>query len=483
MGRTLASQSPIARLPSRLNSPRNTRRTHSIILLGLDVVVIFGSFNALQWLRGVLPWGEWVVGPLVLPALLSIGAIYLIDGYRSRTEMMGADYTSQHFVAMSVAALITLLMTFVFNTDGTPLERSRGVIAISFLTIAIFTLSYRRSMHRWSRQGRSERLILFIGDRAACHSFRDVCEANAMHQQIICAVTGELTEPPIQLGSEDSVKNYRDIIKDIRSGKLSAEAIVIKESSHSIEDSLADDLTELYFQGVPTFTLELFFETYWRKIPLYRINHTWLFQEGFEIARTPVFARTKRVVDIVLSMAGLVVATPLLILAAIAIKLSDGGPVLFRQNRVGRNREPFSILKLRSMKTTPAVAAVGDARYTQEDDPRITNIGSLLRKTRLDEVPQLWNVIKGEMSLIGPRAEWDELVVDYQAQIPCYHFRHLVRPGVTGWAQINYPYGASVEDTLRKLEYDLYYIRHFSFVMDAAIVLRTIHLMLFGKGR
>lgn len=457
--------------------------TSTFILLLLDMVVIWGSFNTLQWMRGVLPFGVWVVQPLLIPALLTIAAIYLIDGYRSRTEMMSADYTSQHFVAISLVTLATLLLTFVFNTDGTPLERSRGVIAVGFLTTAVITLSYRRSIHRWSREHTADRFVLFIGDRPACQSFRDVCRTNGLPQRIICAITGEMTEPPIQLTGDDSIKSYREVIREIGEGKLSVEAIVIKESSHAIRDSLANDLTELYFRGVPTFTLELFFETYWRKIPLYRINHTWLFQEGFEIARTPVFARAKRILDIGLSMMGLLVASPLLLLAAIAIKLNDGGPVLFRQSRIGRNREPFTILKLRSMTVAGAKPAEGDSRYTQENDPRITKIGALLRKTRLDEVPQLWNVIRGDMSLIGPRAEWDELVKDYQAQISCYHFRHLVRPGVTGWAQINYPYGASIEDTLRKLEYDLYYIRHFSFVMDAAIVLRTIHLMLFGKGR
>ncbi len=121
--------------------------------------------------------------------------------------------------------------------------------------------------------------------------------------------------------------------------------------------------------------------------------------------------------------------------------------------------------------------------YTHKDDPRITKVGKFLRATRLDELPQLWNVLRGDMSLIGPRAEWDRLVEDYGRKIPCYHFRHLVKPGITGWAQVNYNYGASLDDTLRKLEYDLYYIRHFSFLLDATIVLKTIHIMLFGKGR
>jgi lipopolysaccharide/colanic/teichoic acid biosynthesis glycosyltransferase len=121
--------------------------------------------------------------------------------------------------------------------------------------------------------------------------------------------------------------------------------------------------------------------------------------------------------------------------------------------------------------------------YTGTHDDRITAVGRFLRASRLDEVPQLWNVLLGDMSLIGPRAEWTRLVEEYERKIPCYHFRHLVKPGITGWAQVSYPYGASLDDTLRKLEYDLYYIRHFSFVLDASIVLKTIHVMLFGKGR
>lgn len=461
---------------------KSQQRSHSWSLLLLDTIVMFGIFNVFQWFRGLIPFGGWVFQPILIPWILFVAAIYLIDGYRSRTEMMGADYTSQHFVALALTMLLTLLLTFVFAFVDSTLERSRGVIAVSFLAIAFITLSYRRSVHRWNHAERAERSVLFLGDRLSCQGFREACKKNGMDQRIIFAITGELTEPPIQVTNDESFHSYRQVIEQISNGQLGVEAIVIKESAGSNGADLASDLTELYFKGVPTFTLELFFETYWRKIPLYRINHTWLFQEGFEIARNPVFERAKRMVDIVLSSLGLILAAPLILLAAIAIKLTDSGPVFFRQNRIGKNRQPFLMAKLRTMRVE-SKPTTGEQRYTQESDPRITKIGALLRKTRLDEFPQLWNVIKGDMSLIGPRAEWDELVSDYQERIPCYHFRHLVRPGVTGWAQINYPYGASIDDTLRKLEYDLYYIRHFSFVMDAAIVLRTIHLMLFGKGR
>jgi lipopolysaccharide/colanic/teichoic acid biosynthesis glycosyltransferase len=212
---------------------------------------------------------------------------------------------------------------------------------------------------------------------------------------------------------------------------------------------------------------------------LYRLNQTWLFQEGFQIAREPVFERLKRASDVVLSLLGLVLAAPFIVIAALAIWLEDRDAVFFRQTRIGKNHAPFALVKLRTMRT----ATPDDELYTRPGDSRITRVGRFLRATRLDELPQLWNVLRGEMSLIGPRAEWDRLVERYEREIGCYHFRHLVKPGITGWAQVNYPYGASMEDTIRKLEYDLYYIRHFSFLLDASIVLKTIHIMLVGKGR
>ncbi len=355
------------------------------------------------------------------------------------------------------------------------------MLAAAFLVLAGVTLTYRRSIHRWVKRDQQDRSVLFVGNRSAAANFIEVCRTNRLEQTVICAVVGETDETPIETESDGIIRNYREVLDNIKSGTLRIEAIVLRESGDSLPGSMAQELTELFFQGIPTFTLELFFETYWRKIPLYRINHVWLFQEGFQIARNPVFERIKRAIDIVLSGLSLVVFSIPLILAAIAIKLEDGGPILFRQTRIGRKRAPFQVIKLRSMKVDNDSSGVN--RYTQDNDPRITRIGGFLRKTRLDEVPQLLNVISGEMSLIGPRAEWDKLVNDYEVAIPSYHYRHLVRPGITGWAQINYPYGGSVEDTLRKLEYDLYYIRHFSFVMDAAIVLRTVNIMLFGKGK
>jgi lipopolysaccharide/colanic/teichoic acid biosynthesis glycosyltransferase len=291
-------------------------------------------------------------------------------------------------------------------------------------------------------------------------------------------VVSDASVSPFPASADERLRLFDDVLAEIQSGKLAVEAIILRETNRELHADIAQRLVHLYFGGVPTYTLELFHQVHWQKIPLYRLNQTWSFRAGFRIARDPAFERIKRVSDIVMSSIGLILAAPALAFAGIFIRLEDGGPVFFKQSRIGRNRVAFQIVKLRTMRP-----ASGGARYTQIGDARVTRVGHFLRASRIDEFPQLWNVLCGEMSLIGPRAEWDQLVADYERQIPCYYFRHLVKPGITGWAQVNYPYGANLEDTQRKLEYDLYYIRHFSFLLDASIVLKTIHVIFFGKGR
>jgi lipopolysaccharide/colanic/teichoic acid biosynthesis glycosyltransferase len=285
--------------------------------------------------------------------------------------------------------------------------------------------------------------------------------------------------PLLHSDSDDGYKAFETVLESISSSRIQVEAIVIKESGTPLPPNVPMKLVQLSFEGIPTYPLEIFHQVYWRKIPLYRINPIWLFQEGFQIAREPVFERIKRVSDVIFSLVGLLLFAPVVLLAAIAIKVDDRGPVFFSQTRVGRHKEPFKLIKLRTMRHA---GANGDP-YTRQGDARITRVGGLLRSARLDELPQLWNVFLGQMSLIGPRAEWVRLVSDYEREIPCYHFRHLVKPGITGWAQVNYRYGLDLQDTLRKLEYDLFYIRNFSFMLDASIVLKTIHVMILRKGR
>jgi lipopolysaccharide/colanic/teichoic acid biosynthesis glycosyltransferase len=236
------------------------------------------------------------------------------------------------------------------------------------------------------------------------------------------------------------------------------------------------------FQRTRVYTLESFHEVHWRHVPTHTIDPVWPLQTGFQLARISPYHYLKRLCDLIFSVVLLLIFAPFFPLILLSIWMESGRPAIFRQPRVGREGRIFTAYKFRTMFMRDVNEETADL-YTRKDDSRVTRVGRWLRKLRLDELPQLWNVFKGDMSLIGPRAEWTKCVERYQKTIPFYHFRHLVKPGITGWAQVNYPYGESDREALEKLQYDLYYIRHYSLKLDAMIVLKTVHTMLFGKGR
>ena len=442
----------------------NPHRRSSLLLLVSDIVTAALVFNLVTYLRGVS--SQPFAWPLLAPVLVLVVSLYLIDGYGARADMLSLDYASLHLIASFFAALTTLLLTFGFVSVGFKLQSSRAAIILSFGLIGPISLAYRRILYQSTIVSRGGRSIVFVGQKQDFDNFSAECTR-----------LGTL-RPLLYAGTEENYRAFESALESISQAKLHVEAIVVKESGKDLPTNIPMKLVQLYFDGIPTYTLEIFHQVYWRKIPLYRINPIWLFQEGFQIAREPVFERIKRGADIALSILGLAAFSLVVGAAAIAIKLEDGGPVFFAQTRIGRHKVPFQLAKLRTMRVS---STAGDP-YTRPGDTRVTRVGRWLRSARLDELPQLWNVLRGEMSLIGPRAEWDRLVTEYERAIPCYHFRHLVKPGITGWAQVNYRYGTGVEDTLRKLEYDLYYIRNFSFMLDASIVLKTLHVMLLQKG-
>ncbi len=458
----------------------NITRTTAYGLLVADIIATIVVFNIMAHYRDLGLASHLIVGPLGTPIAALVLAIYLIEGYKARTDMLSVDYTSQHSIAVLGAMVATVLLTFVVLPSGYELQSSRILVVLSFLTLIPLTIGYRRLVYQMLLQMRGERSLVFLGNRASSEMFRDECNKMGNTQPVIYTGVSDASIAPFENLTDMQLRPFTEVLSDIEAGKLNVEAIILRESSRELEAAVSRRLVQLAFTGVPTYTLELFHQIHWQKIPLYRLNQTWLFQEGFQIAREPVFERLKRLSDIFLSCLGLLLASPLILLAGAAVWIEDRGPVFFFQTRVGKNQVPFKIVKLRTMKV--AKEGAGDV-YTQKGDSRVTRVGRFLRASRIDEFPQMWNVLRGDMSLIGPRAEWDRLVANYEREIPCYYFRHLVKPGITGWAQVNYPYGANMEDTLRKLEYDLYYIRHFSFLLDAKIVLKTIHIMLFGKGR
>ncbi|OGR06326.1 MAG: hypothetical protein A2511_09605 [Deltaproteobacteria bacterium RIFOXYD12_FULL_50_9] len=238
------------------------------------------------------------------------------------------------------------------------------------------------------------------------------------------------------------------------------------------------ELLECRVSGLSVIKGIEFYEELSGKIIVEKTNPSWLiFSAGFNKNR--LFLVVKRFVDIFVSVTGLLVALPVMLLTAICIKLDSPGPVFYSQERVGENNKKFKVFKFRSMKVD---AESNGAVWAKKDDDRVTRVGQFIRKARIDETPQMWTVLRGDMSFVGPRPERPVFVEQLAQKIPYYALRHTVKPGITGWAQVWYPYGASEEDALRKLEYDLYYIKNMTVWMDLVIILQTIKIVLFQKG-
>jgi sugar transferase (PEP-CTERM system associated) len=240
------------------------------------------------------------------------------------------------------------------------------------------------------------------------------------------------------------------------------------------------DLLRIKTTGVHVNDLSSFLERETGRVDLDSLNPSWLiFSDGFSSGRR-LSSFGKRLFDVIVSALILTVSAPLILVTALAVKLESKGPAFFRQRRVGLYGQEFEMLKLRSMRQDAEVGGV--AVWAQENDPRVTRVGAIIRKLRIDELPQAWSVLKGEMSFVGPRPERPQFVADLEAQLPYYAERHMVKPGITGWAQINYPYGASIEDSRHKLEYDLYYAKNYSPFLDLLILLQTVRVVLFPDG-
>lgn len=248
------------------------------------------------------------------------------------------------------------------------------------------------------------------------------------------------------------------------------EGIVLTDPPETYPAGLLEKLARLHFLRIPVYSEDTFFSETWRKESVHRLDHSWALRQNFQLARHSAYRYLKAGADYLLAILLLPIALPLMALVALAVAVDSGFPVLFRQERVGRGEKRFTLLKFRTMH----VRSEEDDPYTRDRDTRITRVGRFLRLIRLDELPQIFNVLAGDMSFAGPRAEWSRIVADYETKIPSYHLRHLVKPGITGWAQVNYRYGSGLDDAIEKLRYDLYYIKNYSLVLDIEILLKTV---------
>lgn len=276
------------------------------------------------------------------------------------------------------------------------------------------------------------------------------------------------------------IGNYDEMEKIIKENKVDLLVIVKDMQSPSFKKYLKR-LFELKVNGLKVLSYEIFNEEIQKKIDASKIDEEWLLQSnGFDILNDGMQKNMKRGADLVIATTLMILLSPVALIAAILIKLESKGPIIFKQVRIGENMVPFKVYKFRSMKIHDPEKY---SKYAQDNDNRVTKIGNFMRKTRIDELPQLFCILKGTMSFVGPRPEWDILAKEYEKQIPYYNLRHMIKPGLTGWAQVMYPYGENIEDTKRKLEYDLYYLKHQDLILDVLIILKTVKVILFGKGK
>ncbi|MBT2185740.1 TIGR03013 family XrtA/PEP-CTERM system glycosyltransferase [Sphingobium nicotianae] len=274
--------------------------------------------------------------------------------------------------------------------------------------------------------------------------------------------------------NRSAIYNMSDFVVRLAASEV---ILALEERRNSVPMS---DLLRIKTTGVHVNDLSTFLERETGRIDLDTVNPSWLiFSDGFSSGQR-LSAIAKRLFDVTASALLLVLTAPIILLGALAVMLDSKGPAFYKQLRVGLYGQEFNIVKLRTMRQDAEVA--GKAVWAEKDDPRITRLGRFLRKTRIDELPQVWNVLKGDMSFVGPRPERRQFVEDLETQLRYYAERHMVKPGITGWAQINYPYGASIEDSRNKLEYDLYYAKNYSPFLDLLILLQTLRVILWPEG-
>jgi len=409
-----------------------------------------------------------------------ITCMYYFDLYNSSILSNRREVFSRLIAVLGTACILLAFLYYVYPA----LELGRGIFGIGCLLVAVVLLLWRKLFSAINSQPQfAERALIFgdsplalsilrelesrpeLGLRVVSHVLADgngINEVNSERNES----AGEPLEPLVCEELSRAVKAHRVnrivVAMRERRGKMPVDLLLSLKS----RGVLIQDGTDIY-------------EAITGKVPIESLRLGWLlFSPGFHVSRLLMIY--KRIASTLISILGLLLSLPLLPFIALAIKLSSPGPVFYRQKRVGRNGTIFYCYKFRTM-CADAEADSGPT-WVGDDDPRITRVGKFLRISRLDEIPQLWNVVRGDMSLVGPRPERPEFVEWLTREIPFYHLRHSVRPGITGWAQVRYKYGNSVEDAKEKLRYDLFYIKNMSPGLDFLILFDTTKTILLGRG-
>ncbi|WP_159976106.1 MULTISPECIES: TIGR03013 family XrtA/PEP-CTERM system glycosyltransferase [unclassified Novosphingobium] len=443
----------------------------------------------------------WLVDVLLL-------AIANETSWRLRSEQIGIDagaIVDRLGAHAAFAAVISLSMISVGVYGGEALRSKRfaaarllvaislGVIALSFADFLVGGQNFWRSTLAYSMAFAIVLLILnrlILGAFLGTSSFRRrvlVLGAGERAQRLRVlgerpesgfAIVGYVTMSESQPVVEEAISRgaIHNLTRYVENLGVSEVVLALEERRNALP---LKDLLRIKTAGVHVNEFSSFLERETGRVDLDTVNPSWLiFSDGFSSGRA-ISSASKRVFDIAVSALLLIVTAPVIVLFALLVKIDSKGPAFYRQPRVGLFGECFDVVKLRSMRTDAEVAG---AQWASKDDPRVTRIGKFIRKVRIDELPQAWTVLKGEMSFVGPRPERPEFVADLEEQLRYYAERHMVKPGITGWAQINYPYGASIEDSRHKLEYDLYYAKNYTPFLDLLIILQTLRVVLWSEG-
>lgn len=388
-----------------------------------------------------------------LMVALSTLALYLFGLYELRQKKL-RKFALQIFLSSALVFFVMVSVNFFFSLDRTGIF-GRGLLLGYTLSFFVIMVVYRYAIQTLVSSKLENHFVFFAPETISW----------------------------IEQDCKKSQKQYSWVkqLGDITKSLSASMSLVVTTSPRELDSKTEDQLIKMRIQGAEIFDLVHFYETNFFKLPVQFVDAQYfIFSDGFSLFHSPIQLRVKRAADLALSSILLLITWPIMLLAAIVIKLESKGPTLYSQLRTGLQGEVFEIYKFRSMT---ADAEKTGAQWAQKNDARVTRVGKLIRLTRIDELPQIVNVFKGDMSFIGPRPERPEFNENLEKLIPHYNLRHLIRPGITGWAQVMYPYGASVEDSQQKLEYDLFYIKNYSLILDLKILMRTVRIVLFGQGR
>lgn len=422
----------------------------------------------------VLSSGQGLVRVLLIVLVCQL-CLHYADLYDLRMIAGARDLLTRLLQALGATSILLAVLYFVFPDWIV----GRGVWLYATVLVMLLVVSWRAAFAWFTRYvAPTERLLVVGTSTAADDLARELVERR---QEIGVEIVGFVDVDPARAGERVMQSRVIGTIEDIPTliHALHVDRVVVNVSDGRGRLPMDRLLDMRLRHGVSFDHLASVYEEYTGKIAVENLRPSWIvFSKGFR--NSSMHQAVKRVFDVLLAAVGLLVAMPVMALAAAAVTLTSNGPALYRQQRVGLYGRTFTVHKIRTMGMD-AEAASGPV-WSRPNDDRITRVGRILRRTRLDELPQLWNVLVGDMSLVGPRPERPCFVEELTSTIPFYGQRHVVKPGLTGWAQVRYTYGASVEDAVQKLQYDLFYIKHLSIAFDFLIIFETIKTVVLRRG-